>query len=458
MIGRTVELARLNSAWDATQRGNSRLAVVWGRRRVGKTFLLNEFTRGRPCVYFTATRNDAEVQQLQRLFEAAERALGERIHLAGGSFTSFEAALRFFQELSVASPLIVVLDEAPRLATARQDLGDVISAVLESAPAGCQLMLVVCGSAVASMRRLIGPDGGLYRRANPELRLDPLDPWEAADLLGDSVSAEDLVAAYAACGGYPLHLQEWDGHESPDENLIRLAGRPAGLLMRDALDIMFEDLDARSGYERVLAAMAHGPVRRAKIAGRAQQRIEYTLGHLQRSGYVVAERPLGDSASADPLYRLTDTYLRFWFSVLRNDAELIDGGQGLAVLRRVQPRWRAHVEAVWEDIARAHAIRLVDSHELPDMVIGRWWQDEEAEIDVLGLDSAGIAAFVGEAKWQDRSFTLGQLDALRRKSTLPSGGKLSPVLGLWTRTGVAEAVAQSPGIRSFTPTDVFNRP
>ena len=365
---------------------------------------------------------------------------------------------KLFQELSVGSPLVVVLDEAPRLAHARDDLGDLISSVLESSPAGAQLLLIICGSAVASMRRLIGPEGGLYRRANPELRLDPLDPWESAELLGPTVSAEDVVAAYAACGGYPLHLAEWSGAESPDQNLARLAGAPAGLLVRDAVDIMFEDLDARSGYERVLATMAQGPTRRSKIAGRAQRRIDYTLAHLQRSGYVVAERPLGSPPSADPLYRLVDTYLRFWFAVLRDDAELIDGGQGLAVLRRTVPRWRSHLEAVWEDIARAHAIRLVAQGGLPDLVIGRWWKAQVAEIDVLGLDSSGSAALVGEAKWQDRTFDLDQLNMLRRKSVLPGDAAVSPILAIWSRVGVATDVGRAADVRSFTPATVFDRP
>lgn len=457
MVGRTTELSALKSAWVATQGGTSQLVVLWGRRRVGKTFLLLEFSRELPCVYFTATRNDAESAQLQRLHEAAQRALGDRIHLAGGSFASIESALRFFQELSVASPLVVVLDEAPRLANARLDLGDVISAVLESPPSGAQLLLIICGSAVASMRRLIGPDGGLYRRANSELRLDPLDPWESAELLGPSISGEDTVFAYAACGGYPLHLAAWDGAQTPTENLALLAGAPAGLLVRDAVDIMFEDLDARSGYERVLSAMARGPVRRSKIAGRAQQRIEYTLGHLQRSGYVIAERPIGAPLSADSLYRLADTYLRFWFSVLRDDAELIDGGQGQAVLRRVQPRWCAHVEAVWEDIARAHAIRLVSHGELPDLIVGRWWRDEEVEIDVLGLDHAGSAVLVGEAKWQDRPFDLGQLNTLRRKSLVPLPASDTPILAIWSRNDVASEIEAIADVRTFTPQNVFAR-
>ena len=456
MYGRERELGGLRSAWERAQTGSAQMAVVWGRRRVGKTFLLSEFVKELPCVFFTATRNYTESEQMSRLYEATQRGLQARAELAAGGFADLESALRFFLRVSIGQPLVVVIDEAPRLATARTDLGDVIAAVWDQRPAGSCLLLVVCGSTVAAMRDLIGPDGGLYRRADPELRIDPLDPWAAAELLGPATTGETLIQAYAACGGYPLHLSAWDTGRSVEANLLDLAGTAGGLLLLDALDIMFEDLDFRSGYERVLATMANGPTRRSKIASRAQQRIDQTLTRLQRSGYVIAERPLGSAVSADPLYRLTDPYLRFWFSVLRADAELIDGGQGKAVLRRVAPRWAAHVQSVFEEIARLHAIREVSGGRLPECIIGRWWKDEQVEIDVLGLDSDDNAVLIGEAKWQDRPFTPAQLAKVRASAAILPRVAASHRIAIWSRNGFGENATQSADVTSYTAAEMFS--
>jgi uncharacterized protein len=451
--GRARELSELQSAWEQARTGEPQMAVVWGRRRVGKTFLLSTFTEQLPCVFFTATRNDTETDQMARLYQASERALGADVDLAGGGFQNFESALRFFFRIAQNRPLVVVLDEAPRLGAARSDFGDVLAATWDQKPTNCQLLLIICGSAVSSMRKLIGPEGGLYRRAKPELRVEPFDPWEAASFLGNP-DGESVVHAYAACGGYPLHLKEWQPENPVEVNLARLAGQPNSVLLRDALDIMFEDLDFRSGYERVLATMANGPVRRSKIASRAQQRIDSTLTQLQRSGYVSAERPLGSPTSADPLYRLTDPYIRFWFSVLRSDAELIDGGQGGVVLKRAQPRWEAHVQSVFEEIARLHAIRAVASGDLPEAIIGRWWLDETVEIDVLGLNSAKQAVLVGEAKWQERPVTSTQVERLRRAAL--QRGQLDDDItyGVWSRKGLA-ASTNDATLRVFTPDTMF---
>ena len=170
-----------------------------------------------------------------------------------------------------------------------------------------------------------------------------------------------------------------------ESNLRRLAYQSAGLLVRDALDIIGEDLDWRGGYERVLAAMAFGARRRFRIAGRAQQRIDYALERLRRAGYVRRTVPVG-SITADPLYEIADIYLAFWFGVLRDDVDLIERGQGAAVRQRTAARLDQHVARVFESACRDHAALLAQEGELAsDMIIGRWWRDETVEIDVLGI-------------------------------------------------------------------------
>jgi AAA+ ATPase superfamily predicted ATPase len=333
IIGRTAELAELSAAWARAVAGDPELAVVWGRRRVGKTYLLTHFAQGKRAVYFTATRQDADDRQLRRFAEALREQLGDEVaDLAPATFPTWEAALRFVAGLARTEPLLVVLDEAPRLTGGHADFADTVSAVWENHIRSQQLMLVLTGSAVAVMEQMLGPQGGLHRRAGVERRMDPFPLIDARAFQPD-LSPTDFIQAYAACGGYPLHLSRWSAQRSIEENLEELAFTPGGLLLRDAPDILSEDLDWRGGYERVLTAMAAGARRRSKIAGRAQQRIDYTLDRLRRAGYVRLVRVLGSGGSTDPLYEIADDYLAYWFGVLRDDADLIEGGQGSAVAR-----------------------------------------------------------------------------------------------------------------------------
>lgn len=453
VIGRRTELAELRTAWERAERGEPQLGVVWGRRRVGKTYLLSHFAEDKRAVYFTATRQDSDERQLRRFAVRLREQLGDEVRdIAPETFPDWESALRFVARLAEQAPLLLVIDEAPRLTAGRTDFADLVSAVWENLVRQQRLMLVLSGSAVTVMEEMLGPQGGLHRRATVERRMDPF-PFVDARAFQPDLPPAGFVEAYAACGGYPLHLRRWSADLDTDANLRELAFTPGGVLLRDAPDILSEDLDWRGGYERVLGAMAVGARRRSRIASRAQQRIDYTLDRLRRAGYVRMVRPIGAGGSADPLYEIADDYLAYWFAVLRDDADLIEGGQGGAVQLRTAGRWQTHVARIFEAEAREHTKRLVLAGALPaDAIVGRWWRDEAAEIDVLALaDDRPVV--VGEARWQAKAVDERDLSALRAKvpylSTPTPGPELT--FGFWSRGGGTDALGRHPDVRVFTP-------
>jgi AAA+ ATPase superfamily predicted ATPase len=457
IVGRATELAELDAAWVRATAGEPELAVIWGRRRVGKTYLLSYFARDKRAVYFTATRQDSEDRQLRRFAERLREQLGDEVRdLAPETFPTWEAALGFVARLAESTPLLVVIDEAPRLAAGHADFADTVSAVWENRIRRERLMLVLSGSAVAVMEQMLGPHGGLHRRAGVERRMDPFPLIDARAFQLD-LTPDAFIEAYAACGGYPLHLRRWSTARTTEQNLDELAFTPGGLLLRDAPDIMSEDLDWRGGYERVLTAMAGGARRRSRIAGRAQQRIDYTLDRLRRAGYVRVVRSLGTGGSSDPMYEIADDYLAFWFAVLRDDADLIEGGQGAAVRQRTKGRWQTHLARVFEAAARDHAQRMVAAGALPaETVIGRWWKDETAEIDVLGLVDQDPVV-IGECRWQTKPVTERDLNELRRRAAhLPPAGT-GATYAFWSRSGADKALTSHPDVHSFTPADILNQ-
>lgn len=458
VIGRVAELAELARAWERATRGEPQFAVLWGRRRVGKTYLLTHFAQGKRAVYFTATRQDSDDRQLRRFADRIREQLGDEVHdIAPDTFSDWESALRFVVRLAEHTPLLLVIDEAPRLSGGPADFADLVSAVWENRVRDERLMLVLSGSAVAVTEEMLGPRGGLHRRATVERRMDPF-PLVDARAFQPDLTPEAFVEAYAACGGYPLHLRRWSAELDTAGNLRELAFTPGGLLLRDAPDIMSEDLDWRGGYERVLTAMADGARRRSRIASRAQQRIDYTLDRLRRAGYVRAVRPIGAEGARDPMYEIADDYLAYWFAVLRDDADLIEGGQGGAVQRRTAGRWQTHVARVFEAEAREHVKRLVLAGDLPaEAIVGRWWRDGVAEIDVLALvDDEPV--LVGECRWQTKDLSERDLADLRAKAAhLPQRAKAAaPTYAFWSRGGPTPALARHPDVRTFTPRQMLS--
>lgn len=426
------------------------MVVMWGRRRVGKTYLLSHFARGRRAVFFGATQQ-AEAVELARLVDAVRRDLGDRAaDLAGGGFASWETALRFFVALAADEPLMLVLDEVPYLLQSTPGLASVIQVVWDHVPADSHLMLVLTGSAVGMIEAMVGAGGALRGRPTVTLRLDPLDPGDARAFL-PRLNPDAFLEAYAACGGYPLHLRAWNESAGTQANLLRLAATPGGVLLEDAEGMLLEELSHTGGYARILAAIGRGKTRFGEIAAESGQRVERPLEILERAGLIARALPLGAPRGARPRYEIADPYLAFWFGVLYSDIPQIEAGQGSAVMRRRRPVWQQHVGAVFEEAARTHARRLVARGELPeDLVVGRWWAStgEPCEIDVLGLRGSR-AWLLGEARWQSRPLGRRDLERLRRKTVRTPSPVDDPHYAMWSRGGVDKTIASADAM-AFT--------
>jgi AAA+ ATPase superfamily predicted ATPase len=462
LLDRETEIAALQGAHARALGGLPQLAIVWGRRRVGKTFLLLHLLQrveGARTVFHAATQQ-SEAVELERFAESLRAHLGEdALDLAGGAFSSWERALRFVVALGREEPLVLVLDEVPYLTRSTPGFASIVQAVWDretGASRPSRLLLALTGSAVGTMEDVLGPEGALHRRATLELRVDPVDLPSTATFL-PSLDAPGLIEAYAACGGFPLHLAAWDESASTRENLLALAGSPGGVLLEDAPATLREELGDATGYTRVLAAVGRGRTRYGEIRTEADQRIERPLDVLVASRLLRRSTPLGAPRRAAPLYELADPYLRFWFSVLYPDVALLEGGQGRAVLQRNETRWQQHLGWVFEEAARAHARRLVDSGVLPeDLVTGRWWSTSGAatELDVLGLRGTRTA-LLGEVRWRAAPLGLREAADLRRRgerapAPMPDG---DPQLALWGRRGITDE-ARAAGVLGFDAEDV----
>lgn len=353
--------------------------------------------------------------------------------------------------------LVIVLDEVPYLIASTPGFASIVQAVWDHIAPGTRLLLVLCGSAVGTMEGMQAARGALMGRPTLRLRLDPVALHAAHEFL-PRLEPEVLIEAYAACGGYPLHLKEWDESASTDKNLLRMAGHAGGLLVGDASEILREELPASGGYSRILAAIGRGAHRYSEIAGEAGQRVEHPLDNLVAAGFVSRSAPLGAPRGARPMYEIADAYLAFWYTVLYSDIPSIEAGQGRQVLARRRPSWQSHLGRVFEEGARSHAQRAVAGGLLPpDIVIGRWWSTgrEPTEIDVLGL-RGNRSALVGEARWQQRPLGRRDVTTLADKLERAPRPAADAVLAFWSRGGLPKSL-RSESIRSFSAEDIVSR-
>lgn len=465
LIGRADETEVLLDLWSDVTKGGARLAIVHGPRQVGKTFLLAHLVdhiraSGGRAVLATALSGASVAQQLSSLVETLRRCLPDEAPLVPDRFAHWPAAFDWLLAMAERNPITVVLDEVPwYIATTRawpshlQVAWDEVRR--QKRPP--RLLLVLTGSAVATMRELMGGSGPLFGRADRDLTVDPLSLPTAAQFL-PAATPETVIEAYAACGGYPIHLRAWDSGLSTKQNLELLAASPGGVLTRTG-ERMLADIPEDGGHRRVLHAIGSGETSRAGVGRQVGQRLERNIDLLLRAGLVRIDRPLGSPDRVPGRYQVTDTYLQFWYELCWADLGLIDGGQGQQVLGRRWPRWQRHLGRVFEEQARVHAVRLAAAGLLPrEAVYGRWWTTSgvQVELDVIGL-IGNRTVMVGEAKWNDRPVGIGGLADLRRRAASAPEPVTDIQLVFWCRGAVDQQV-HAAGLRVFGPSEMVAQP
>lgn len=455
---RDTEQRELRDAFRVALSGRPQLVVISGPRRVGKTLLvrhaLEAASHTMTTVYFEATQAGAP-EQLRRFHQALGAALPSSALPPGSAPRTWEEALGLAAFAARSVPLVVAIDEATYLMASTPGFSSMVQAVwdaidVEAAPP--RLALVLTGSAMGLIDEALSGQGALFRRPTLARRIEPFNAAEAYRFTGRP-DPTALFEAYAACGGYPLHLDTWDFTQATGENLLRLAASPGGILLEGGALVL---AGMRESYRQVLMAVGQGRSKTSEIANETGARSERGIEALLRARIVQAARPLGAPAQARAIYRVEDPYLRFWFRVLANHVQSIESGQGSQVLRHVEGAWQEQLGWAFEVAARLHAAGLAEAGVLPaGTLTGEWWttSGQPTQVDVLGLlDHRSVA--LGEVRWQARPLGRSDLDGLAVKLRLVPNPVAQPTLLLWGRHGIRDGLSVGT-VRGFDLADVL---
>lgn len=410
----------------------TRLAIVRGRRRQGKSYLLRRLVQATDGFYYQAVEEDRS-QALAGL----GRALGEFLEVPGGrlALDDWGDALRALGDMPVGrSPLTVVLDEFPYLLNHSPELPSQLQRFIDDTRDGPKaLRLILCGSALSVMTKLLEGAQALRGRASIDIVVRTFDYRTAAEFwgIGDPATALLVHAVVGGTPGYRDLLPAAPPKRPQDFARWLAAGplNPASALFREDDYLLTEErsLSDRQLYHSVVSAIAGGATSQGSIAqalGREQRAVQHPLRALEKAGFVIA----GDDAlrSRRPIYRLADSIVRFHHAVTRRDLARFEDRRTNEAWQDARPRFRTHVLGPhFEDIAREFTFRLA----APDTVGGTVAtvtpavvndakQRAQHEIDVVavgtGVDGSLPVLALGEAKHTESKRTLGDLARLER--------------------------------------------
>ncbi|MFC7331123.1 ATP-binding protein [Marinactinospora rubrisoli] len=457
--GRAADLGvlarQLELVADGHGASRGQAVIMTGRRRVGKSRLVQEFCdrSGLPYVVFQATRGrNAVAERADFTAMLAQSSLPGAELVAGLQAADWNQALR---SLAIAAPhdapSIAVIDEVPWLVEQDQEFEGALQTVWDRHLSAKPILLILVGSDMSVMEALRSYGRPFFGRA-AKMTVQPLHLADVQAMTG--LDAADAMDALLITGGFPEIVQSWRSGMSRKDFLREAVANPLSpLLAAGELSLLGEFPEA-SLSRAVLEAVGSGERTFGAIAAQTggtgalpSGTLSPLLNTLLAKRVLAADLPLSTKAdSKNKRYRIADPYLRFWLAFLQRGIPLIERGRGDLALERIESSWSSWRGRAVEPVIRESLLRSLPDERWPETeAIGGWWnRQNKPEIDLIGADRQPIAGqvhFVGSIKWLDtQPFGPREYEALvRDKLAVPGAEPATPLVAV-SRCGVTPDV------------------
>lgn len=418
-IGRKYELEELNLEYE---NGKFALSVIYGRRRVGKTYLIQEFIKDKEGYYFVATESN-ELINLSLISKAIYKACGNLEGLP--DFSNFESALRYLFQYSIDKRIIFVIDEFPYLAESAPYISSLIQNLIDEYREKSKLFLILCGSSMSFMEeQVLGYKSPLYGRRTSQFKINAFNYLESGEFV-NSYSDKEKSIVFGLTNGVAEYLTFFDENLSLKENIINIFLKPNGRLYEEPLNLLKQELRQPKFYNDILFSISAGASKLNEISTKlnvVSGGLAHYLNSLIELGIIEKKTPVLNRKTKRPIYVIKDTMFLFWYKFVQTNLNMINIGLGEVLYESIEKNLNDYMGDVFEKISIEYFEERLKKSKFSFIPTdyGNWWGTDkelkkESEIDMLAYNNENEFLFV-EAKWNNSKVKQDILDNLISKS------------------------------------------
>ena len=424
LIGRKRELEILEKFWEGD---GYDLGVVYGRRRIGKSYLLKYFSEGKKTVMFQATTNEesnlrALAGEISSLFPVSSSVV----------YSSYEDAFDDMAELAKDEKILFVIDEVSFLEESNRDILSIIQKYSDTVFTDTKLKLILCSSMESFMvERILGGKTPLFGRSSMRLKLRALKPQDTSSFF-PSWGLRELSRAYVITGGVPYYLARLARYGTFEEALNAEFFTLGGALLSEPYLLLYSEVRSVDSYMALMSLIAEGVNRTSKLsdkAGISQALCSSMLKKLENLSFVSEKRNAVINTKAQG-WEIEDNFLAFWFRSIYPARTAVELDNASPFLTETLNGLDEFTGKRIEETIRQYIVNTspVPIREYGFLEFANPVERKNEEIDFVALTSGGEYIF-GEFKWRERETGMGELENLKRKAVLAASGK--PVWGYY---------------------------
>lgn len=392
-------------------------ALIYGRRRVGKSELIKQVLREERItgIYYEC-KETTEKNNVGSLSEL----IGETFQFPKPSFADIEDLLKYLFEKSEEAGFVLVLDEYPYLRATVTGLDSILQSLIDKYRSTSKIKFIICGSHIDIMKSLLDSQNPLYGRIDRTVNLQPMDYYESA-LFYESFSMEDRVRLYSVFGGIPHYNRLIDPSLSVQENVMELIASTGARLENEVSMYLRSEISKITNANEVFEALAKGYSRFSDILSQSHVSSSPTLvdvlNKLIAMGLVRKEAPINDEHNRRKAgYYIADQLSLFYYRYcFRYASQLSVMDPEVFYDRYIREDFETkYVPAAFEEICRQYLIRINRAGKLaePFDKIGRYWYDDpetktNGEFDLVTEDPKGYVFY--EAKFRSEPLSKSRI-------------------------------------------------